>query len=65
MDRERSANLRRLCNVENLNQLISREKQEWNDQINRMKEDRIVRISRDKFTKRQKKHRKTKEKNVQ
>lgn len=47
---ERSANIWELCNVEYINEYITRPEQEWNDRINRMAEDRIVRINSTKKT---------------
>lgn len=48
MDRERSENIRSACNVDNINKWIHGRKQDWNDHISRMTDNRIVKIVRDK-----------------
>lgn len=47
-DRETNGNIRRICEVENVNTWVKNRKQEWNQHINRMTEQRIVKIARDK-----------------
>lgn len=46
-DRERSDNIRRMCNVENIGEWIQSRKREWNAHIERMGRDRIVKGARD------------------
>ena len=48
MDRERNENIRQMCKTESINDWVLKRKQEWNQHINRMGEDRLVRIARDK-----------------
>lgn len=47
-DRETNENIRRICGVENINTWVKSRKQEWNLHIDRMTEQRIVKIARDK-----------------
>lgn len=46
-DRNKSENISRACHVKNINGWITKRDQECNDHINRMSEDRLVRIARD------------------
>lgn len=47
-DRETSESIRRICEVDNVNTWVKNRKREWNQHINRMTEQRIVKIARDK-----------------
>ncbi|XP_015182496.1 PREDICTED: uncharacterized protein LOC107069571 [Polistes dominula] len=46
--RVRSEDLRKACQIENINDWVLSRKVEWNDHITRMTDDRVVKISRDK-----------------
>ena len=49
LDRETSENIRRTCGIEeDINCWVLKRKKQWNEHISRMKEERIVRIARDK-----------------
>lgn len=48
LDRERNENIRRSCQVDNINEWVVNRKIEWNEHIHRMDQDRIVKIARDK-----------------
>lgn len=48
LDRERSENIRQTCNIENINEWVLNRKMEWNEHINRMTNERVVKIARDK-----------------
>lgn len=47
LDQERSETIRRNCQTENVADWVSNRKKEWNNHINRMDNNRIVRIARD------------------
>ncbi|CAG9835898.1 unnamed protein product [Diabrotica balteata] len=46
-DRMRSEEIRRKCNIPEINKWTLNRKKEWNEHINRMEETRLVRIARD------------------
>ncbi|XP_044744651.1 uncharacterized protein LOC123306625 [Coccinella septempunctata] len=46
--RETNESIRRICEVDNVNTCVKNRKREWNQHINRMTEQRIVKIARDK-----------------
>ncbi|ENN80720.1 hypothetical protein YQE_02862, partial [Dendroctonus ponderosae] len=43
MDRKRSENIRQMCKTESINDWVSKRKQEWNQHINRIRENRLSR----------------------
>ena len=48
MDRERSENIRQTCGIDKINAWVLERKKKWNEHIDRMTEERIVKIERDK-----------------
>ena len=46
-DRVRSENIRRMCGIKHIKDWVLKRKQEWNEHINRMDENRLVRTARD------------------
>ena len=49
MDRIRSDNIRQTCGIDKINDWILDRKKKWNEHIDRMTEERIVKITRDKL----------------
>lgn len=47
MDRERSGNIRQMSKMEFIIDWVLKRKEEWNQHINRMREDRLVRIAKE------------------
>ena len=48
MDRKMNKNMKQMCKTKSINDWVLKRKQEWNQRKNRMGEDRLVRIARDK-----------------
>ena len=49
MDRERSNNIRQTCGINEINNWILDKKKKWNERIDHMTKERIVKITRDKL----------------
>ena len=49
MDRTRSDNIRQTCGIDKVNDWVLERKKKWNEHIDRMTEERIVKITRDKL----------------
>ena len=48
-DRERSDNIRQICGVDQINDWVLERNKKWNEHIDRVTEERIVKITRDKL----------------
>ena len=48
MDRARSNNIRQTCGIDKINDCVLERMKKWNEHIDRMTEERIVKITRDK-----------------
>ncbi|XP_057671965.1 uncharacterized protein LOC130903732 [Diorhabda carinulata] len=49
LDRERSENIRRFCEIDDVNEWVLSRKKDWNEHISRMDNNRVVKTARDKF----------------